>query len=242
MSVARRRRPRRPRWCGSRICMAASSGRSGSSRMATALSASRTCTPGIHSTKVCTWSDPLLLSRDAASAPTGGQTITTKGALIFVADNEKPTIFAPPVTSGPVVVITWNSAYCPQNPAAANNAGSYTNPDQGAGDFDGDRHARPAVPLRLGGNDDRSDAGLVGRASAHQRRARCDQRGDIRQFDRHRVRDGVAGGSRGIAARGRRGPRRWRHGVSRDRRNQHLVHACAESEWRDAARQHRPAE
>ncbi len=35
-------------------------------------------------------------------------------------------------------MITWNSAYCPQNPAAANNAGSYTNPDQGAGDFDGD--------------------------------------------------------------------------------------------------------
>ena len=85
-----------------------------------------------------TWSDPLLLSRDAAGAPTGGQSITTKGALAFVADNEKPTIFAPPVTSGPAVVITWNSAYCPQNPAAANNAGSYTNPDQGAGDFDGD--------------------------------------------------------------------------------------------------------
>ena len=85
-----------------------------------------------------TWSNPLLLSRDAAGAPTGGQSITTKGALAFVADNEKPTIFAPPVTSGPVVVITWNSAYCPQNPAAANNAGSYTNPDQGAGDFDGD--------------------------------------------------------------------------------------------------------
>ncbi len=85
-----------------------------------------------------TWSDPVLLSRDAAGAPTGGQTITTIGSFMFVVDNEKPTIFAPPVTSGPSVLITWNSAYCPQNPAAAGNAGSYVNPDQGAGDYDGD--------------------------------------------------------------------------------------------------------
>lgn len=85
-----------------------------------------------------TWSMPILLSRDAANARMGGQTITTKGGLSFVVDNEKPTIFAPPVTSGPAVVITWNSAYCPQNPAASNNAGSYINPDQGAGDFDED--------------------------------------------------------------------------------------------------------
>jgi Domain of unknown function DUF11 len=85
-----------------------------------------------------TWSAPILLSRDASDAPTGGQTITTKGSLSFVVDNEKPTIFAPPVTSGPLVMITWNSAYCPQNPAASNNAGSYVNPDQGAGDFDED--------------------------------------------------------------------------------------------------------
>lgn len=85
-----------------------------------------------------TWSEPVLLSRDAANVATGGQSITAKGPLIFVADNEKPTIFAPPVTSGPVIVITWNSAYCPQNPAAANNAGSYDNPMQGVSDFDGD--------------------------------------------------------------------------------------------------------
>jgi hypothetical protein len=85
-----------------------------------------------------TWSEPLLLSRDAASAATGGQSITAKGPLIFVADNEKPTIFAPPVTSGPLIVITWNSSYCPQNPAAANNAGSYDNPAQGVSDSDGD--------------------------------------------------------------------------------------------------------
>jgi len=43
-----------------------------------------------------TWSLPILLSRDAANARTGGQTITTKGDLSFVVDNEKPTIFAPP--------------------------------------------------------------------------------------------------------------------------------------------------
>lgn len=84
------------------------------------------------------WSAPVLLSRDAAGAPTGGQSITARDALSFVVDNEKPSIFAPPVTTGPKVVITWNSAYCPQDPAAAGNAGSYTNAAQGVGDFDGD--------------------------------------------------------------------------------------------------------
>ena len=85
-----------------------------------------------------TWSAPLLLSRDAAKQPTGGQTITAGSSLNFVADNEKPSIFAPPVTTGPKVVIAWNSAYCPQDPAAAGNAGSYTSTAQRVGDFDGD--------------------------------------------------------------------------------------------------------
>lgn len=85
-----------------------------------------------------TWSAPVLLSRDAAGAPTGGQSVTVRDSLAFAAENDKPSIFAPPVTTGPKVVITWNSAYCPQDPAAAGNAGSYVNPAQGAGDFDGD--------------------------------------------------------------------------------------------------------
>lgn len=85
-----------------------------------------------------TWSAPVLLSRDAAGAPTGGQSITARDSLSFAADNDKPSIFAPPVTTGPRVVITWNSAYCPQDPTAAGNAGSYANPAQGVGDFDGD--------------------------------------------------------------------------------------------------------
>jgi len=85
-----------------------------------------------------TWSAPALLSRDAANAPTGGQQITTQGALVFTVDNGKPTLFAPPTTSGPMAVITWNSAYCPQDPGATGNAGSYVNPQQGAGDFDED--------------------------------------------------------------------------------------------------------
>ena len=85
-----------------------------------------------------TWSVPVLLSRDAANAPTGGQAILVRNSLAFVADNDKPSIFAPPVTSGPKVIVTWNSAYCPQGAGAGNNAGSYTNPTQGAGDLDGD--------------------------------------------------------------------------------------------------------
>lgn len=84
-----------------------------------------------------TWSAPILLSRDGAGAPTGGQVVTTTGALSFVAGNNKPTIFAPPTTSGPKVAIIWNSGYCPEDPAVA-NAGSYVNPAQGAGDFDED--------------------------------------------------------------------------------------------------------
>jgi len=81
-----------------------------------------------------TWSAPILLSRDAAGAPTGGQVVTTSGSLSFIAGNKKPTIFAPPTTSGPKVAIIWNSGYCPAVP----NEGSYVNPVQGAGDFDED--------------------------------------------------------------------------------------------------------
>jgi Domain of unknown function DUF11 len=85
-----------------------------------------------------TWAAPVLLSRDAAYAPTGGQAITVNGMLGFTADNDKPSIFGPPVTSGPMVMVAWNSSYCPQDPAATGNAGSYVNPQQGAGDFDQD--------------------------------------------------------------------------------------------------------
>jgi hypothetical protein len=84
------------------------------------------------------WSVPILLSRDASNAPTGGQQIATKDASTFVVDNGKPTIFAPPSTSGPIVLVAWNSAYCPENPAATNNAGSYASTVQGANDSDGD--------------------------------------------------------------------------------------------------------
>ncbi|WP_298834932.1 choice-of-anchor O protein [uncultured Piscinibacter sp.] len=85
-----------------------------------------------------TWSAPVLLSRDAANGATGGQSILTKDALMFVADNDKPNIFAPPVTSGPHAVVTWASGYCPENPAATNNAGSYSSALQGAGDLNED--------------------------------------------------------------------------------------------------------
>jgi hypothetical protein len=92
-----------------------------------------------------TWSSPILLSRDAANAPTGGQPITARDGLGFVVDNEKPSIFAPPVTTGPAVVIAWNSAYCPPGSGATNNAGTYVNAAQGASDFDGD--GTPDLPF-----------------------------------------------------------------------------------------------
>ena len=84
-----------------------------------------------------TWSDPILLSRDAAGAPTGGQSVTTKDGLTFLADNNKPNIFAPPTTDGPKVVITWTSAYCPDDPTAV-NSGPYTSTVQGTADINGD--------------------------------------------------------------------------------------------------------
>lgn len=77
-----------------------------------------------------TWSAPVLLSRDAAGQPTGGQTITTQGAYVTSADNNKPNIFAPPTTTGPRIVVTWTSAYCPQDPSAS-HAGAYTSAVQG---------------------------------------------------------------------------------------------------------------
>lgn len=84
-----------------------------------------------------TWSAPVLLSRDAAGQPTGGQSITTRTAASFLVDNDKPNIFAPPVTSGPRVMITWASAFCPDNPGAG-HSGGYASGIQGAGDLDGD--------------------------------------------------------------------------------------------------------
>lgn len=84
------------------------------------------------------WSASVLLSRDAAGAPTGGRPVTTRDALTFPANNDKPTIYAPPVTSGPMVVVAWNSGYCPPEPAAATASGSYTSALQGTGDFDTD--------------------------------------------------------------------------------------------------------
>lgn len=82
------------------------------------------------------WQAPILLSRDLGGAPTGGQNITTPAGT-FVADNDMPIIFAPPTTSGPKVTISWNSAYCPQNPAVG-ATGSYTSTVQGTGDFNQD--------------------------------------------------------------------------------------------------------
>jgi len=76
------------------------------------------------------WSAPILLSMDAANNPTGGLSITTKGSNTFTADNDKPNLFAPPTTDHPNVVVTWTSAYCPQDLTAV-NSGSYTSAVQG---------------------------------------------------------------------------------------------------------------
>ena len=84
-----------------------------------------------------TWSAPILLSKDATGYPTGGQYIVTQSGYLTTADNNKPNIFAPPTTSGPKVVVSWTSAYCPQDPTAA-NTGPYTSSVQGQSDLDGD--------------------------------------------------------------------------------------------------------
>lgn len=84
-----------------------------------------------------TWAAPVLLSRDAVGAATGGQSITTAAALTFAADNDKPSIFAPPSSAGAAATVVWNSAYCPQDPAG-NQAGAYVSAVQGTGDFDRD--------------------------------------------------------------------------------------------------------
>ncbi len=81
----------------------------------------------------------MLLSRDAANAPTGGQQITTKGALVFTADNEKPSIFAPPVTSGPDGGDRMEQRLLPAgSDGHATTPAATVNAQQGAGDFDED--------------------------------------------------------------------------------------------------------
>jgi hypothetical protein len=76
------------------------------------------------------WSTPILLSKDAVGDPTGGQSITTAAGFSTLADNNKPNIFAPPTTNGPKVIVTWTSAYCPENPALP-NSGPYISTVQG---------------------------------------------------------------------------------------------------------------
>lgn len=77
-----------------------------------------------------TWSAPILLSKDADGNPTGGQSITTIGNYTFTVGNNKPNIVAPPTTAGPNVLVSWASAYCPVDPAAA-NSGPYISTVQG---------------------------------------------------------------------------------------------------------------
>jgi hypothetical protein len=79
------------------------------------------------------WSAPVLLSRDAQGLATGGQQITTAGGFITAADNGKPSLAAPPVTSGPRVLISWTSSYCPQDPVtgSAGHSGNYASAVQG---------------------------------------------------------------------------------------------------------------
>ena len=84
------------------------------------------------------WSAPILLSRDSAGSPTGGQEVVSRTGRAFIADNDKPVIYAPPLTSGPGVVVAWNSGYCPPDPGAPANAGRYVSASQGESDYDGD--------------------------------------------------------------------------------------------------------
>ena len=80
-----------------------------------------------------TWSEPILISRDGAGAPTGGQSVQTLDGRTLLADNNKATLVAPPTTSGPKLLMSWTSSYCPQDPQAQ-IAGTYASNLQGSTD------------------------------------------------------------------------------------------------------------
>ena len=74
------------------------------------------------------WSDPILLSRDASGRPTGGQWIAVQGRF-HRATNGKASIFAPQFYGEDMprsVLVSWCSSYCPQL-----DTGLMPNPDQG---------------------------------------------------------------------------------------------------------------
>jgi hypothetical protein len=83
------------------------------------------------------WAPAVLLSRDAAGAPTGGQSVTTRDAITLKAGNDKPSVAAPPVVAGPHVMVAWSSSYCPADPHGR-QAGPYASALQGTGDADAD--------------------------------------------------------------------------------------------------------
>ena len=108
------------------------------------------------------WSEPVPASPvTRRMSPTGGQTYHGQGSRsAFVADNDKPTIFAPPsTTTGPTVAIIWNSAYCPQDPAASDQRRHLLQPGSRRRRLRRRRGARPALPLRLGGDHTDPDFG-----------------------------------------------------------------------------------
>lgn len=80
-----------------------------------------------------TWSAPVLISRDGAGAPTGGQSVQTLDGRTLVATNNKASPVAPPTTSGPQLLVSWTSSYCPQDPGAQ-TAGTYASSVQGSTD------------------------------------------------------------------------------------------------------------
>ncbi len=74
------------------------------------------------------WSEPILLSRDASGRPTGGQWIAVQGR-IFRAENGKASVFAPQFyaeDSERSVLVSWCSSYVPQL-----DTGLLPNPRQG---------------------------------------------------------------------------------------------------------------
>ena len=199
--------PRKPRWCGCRT-------HAGIFKKAWVVTYGDG--PAGQAERVCArfvrrWRD--LVGTGAAVARRGqcahrGQQITVNGMLSFTADNDKPSIFASPVTSGPMVVITWNSAYCPQDPAQPTTPAATSTRSRAPATST--RTARPDRPYHCVWVATTTDPALATWTVQQltERRARRHQRGARRQRHRQRLRDGLAGRPRRPAARRSRGP--WR--------------------------------
>ena len=171
------RRPRRRRSSGSPTAEAAPSRRPGSSPTAMARSASRTSTRATRSTTARPGRRRCCCRAMRQRRRPAGRDHDPGSARLHGRQRQAEHLRAAGHV-GPEGGGHLEQCLLPAGPGASNNAGSYINAHAGGRRLRRRRHARPAVPLRVGGHEHRPGTRRLGRAAADQRRsatpsARC---------------------------------------------------------------------